>query len=136
MLDGEKTDSTTIFQRRMAIGCKFLIYRKRRLLCCPSLTSFSRHDTHSNDLLNDSAYISTTTIGIGDFFLEPEVITGRDLIIFPPLILIGYVFFSAFLGKLAELVAQHDDVPGQTLQDRLAATKFLRCHCRRRGPPN
>jgi Ion channel len=85
--------------------------------------------------VNDSAYISTTTIGLGDFYLEPEVITGRDLLSFPLVILIGFVFFSAFLGKIGELFAKTDELPGQTLQDRLAATKIFRC-CRRRNPPS
>ncbi|KAL7557515.1 hypothetical protein ACA910_005269 [Epithemia clementina (nom. ined.)] len=50
------------------------------------------------------AYISTTTVGLGDFFLEPEVIVGIDLLYFPLLILMGFTFLSAFLGKLSALV--------------------------------
>lgn len=58
--------------------------------------------------LNDGywfAYISTTTIGLGDIFLEPEVIVARDLLVFPFSFLVGFTFLSAFLGKLAEAMS-------------------------------
>jgi hypothetical protein len=42
----------------------------------------------------------TWQVGLGDIFLEPEVMEGKDLFIFPPLFLTGFVFFSAFLGRL------------------------------------
>lgn len=48
------------------------------------------------------AYISTTTVGLGDFFLEPEVVTGMDLLTYPLMFLIGFTLLSAFLGKFAE----------------------------------
>jgi hypothetical protein len=48
------------------------------------------------------SYISTTTVGLGDIFLEPEVIQARDLVTFPLLFLVGFVFLSSFLGKFAE----------------------------------
>ena len=48
------------------------------------------------------AYISTTTVGLGDFYLEPEVILPHDLIVFPLLFLNGFVYFAAFLSKFAE----------------------------------
>ena len=50
------------------------------------------------------AYISTTTVGLGDVFLEPEVIRGEDLVVFPLLFLVGFVYFAAFLAKFAELL--------------------------------
>jgi hypothetical protein len=48
------------------------------------------------------SFISTTTVGLGDIFLEPEVIQARDLVTFPLLFLVGFVFLSSFLGKFAE----------------------------------
>jgi hypothetical protein len=48
------------------------------------------------------SFISTTTVGLGDIFLEPEVIQTRDLVTFPLLFLVGFVFLSSFLGKFAE----------------------------------
>jgi hypothetical protein len=48
------------------------------------------------------SFISTTTVGLGDIYLEPEVIQARDLVTFPLLFLVGFVFLSSFLGKFAE----------------------------------
>jgi hypothetical protein len=46
------------------------------------------------------AYISTTTVGFGDFYLDPEVLIVGDLFRWPLLFLIGFSFLSSFLGKL------------------------------------
>mmetsp|Transcript_8521 Transcript_8521/g.23576 ORF Transcript_8521/g.23576 Transcript_8521/m.23576 type:complete len:564 (-) Transcript_8521:23-1714(-) len=51
------------------------------------------------------SFISTTTVGLGDIFLEPEGITGSDVVIFPFMFLIGFTFLSAFLGKFAEFLS-------------------------------
>jgi hypothetical protein len=48
------------------------------------------------------SFISTTTVGLGDIFLEPEVIQARDLVTFPLLFLVGFVLLSSFLGKFSE----------------------------------
>jgi hypothetical protein len=50
------------------------------------------------------SYISTTSVGLGDIYLEPEVIVGQDLIVFPLLFLTGFTLLSAFLGKFAEAI--------------------------------
>lgn len=67
------------------------------------------------------AFISTTTVGFGDVYLEPEVIVGGDLLVFPLLLLFGFVYLSAFLGKLADwhkaLVGENkDSIVGSVLQ--------------------
>jgi hypothetical protein len=49
------------------------------------------------------SYISSTTIGLGDIFLEPEVILTEDLVTFPLLFLVSFVFLSSFFSKLAEM---------------------------------
>jgi hypothetical protein len=49
------------------------------------------------------SFISTTTVGLGDIYLEPEVIQARDLVTFPLLFLVGFVFLSSFLGKFADM---------------------------------
>jgi hypothetical protein len=51
------------------------------------------------------AYISTTTVGLGDYYLDPEVLTSDDLIAWPLLFLVGFCFLSAFLGRLSELLS-------------------------------
>ena len=72
---------------------------------------------------------------MGDIFLEPEVMEVKDLFIFPPLFLTGFVFFSAFLGRLvlalgangSALKALADRVsdvrPTGGLLDRLGVTR-------------
>jgi hypothetical protein len=59
------------------------------------------------------SYISTTTVGLGDIFLEPDTIQSRDLIIFPLLFLVGFVFLASFLGKFAELALQKRKMGGR-----------------------
>lgn len=49
-------------------------------------------------------YISSTTVGLGDIFLEPEVFLYRDLVTFPLLFLVAFVLVAAFLSKFAELI--------------------------------
>ena len=64
--------------------------------------------------MNDSywfAYVSTTTVGLGDFFLEPGGIIGADLAYFPLLFLFGLMMLASFFGKFSEvivLVARRD----------------------------
>lgn len=50
------------------------------------------------------SYISSTTVGLGDIYLEPEGLLYRDLISFSLLLLVGFVLVSAFLGKLDLMV--------------------------------
>ena len=50
------------------------------------------------------SYISSTSIGFGDIFLEPEVLLAQDLITFPLLFLVSFVFVAAFLGKFSDSV--------------------------------
>jgi len=44
-------------------------------------------------------------VGLGDFFLEPEVFLFRDLLSFPLLFLVGFTLASAFLQKFSELIS-------------------------------
>mmetsp|Transcript_12849 Transcript_12849/g.35573 ORF Transcript_12849/g.35573 Transcript_12849/m.35573 type:complete len:532 (+) Transcript_12849:76-1671(+) len=53
------------------------------------------------------SYISTTTVGLGDFFLEPEVMVGIDLLYMPLMYLFGFTLLSAFLTKLATFLTDH-----------------------------
>ena len=48
------------------------------------------------------SYISITTVGFGDIYLEPEVLRLPDCFSFPTVMLAGFVFLAAFLGKLFE----------------------------------
>lgn len=55
------------------------------------------------------AYISTTTVGLGDFYLDPEVLIWGDLIVFPLLFLFGFVLLGMFLTKLSDLLFTASD---------------------------
>jgi hypothetical protein len=72
------------------------------------------------------AYISTTTVGLGDFFLQPEVLFVADVLNFSLLFLVGFVFASSFLGKLGGVI--YSVLPQQkedSLEDRLKRTNFF-----------
>lgn len=51
------------------------------------------------------AYISTTTVGLGDFYPVPEVIFISDLLIYSLTYLFGFVLLSTFLTELGNLLA-------------------------------
>ena len=71
------------------------------------------------------AYISTTTVGLGDFFLQPEVIFVDDLLTFTLMFLTGFVFLSTFLGKLHDLASAHFPDHGSKLRKRLDKSNFF-----------
>jgi hypothetical protein len=66
------------------------------------------------------SYVSTTTIGFGDFYVAPEVLVVSDLFLYPIILLVGFIFFSAFLGRLAELLSAPSQAYGRSLVDQLA----------------
>lgn len=73
------------------------------------------------------AFISTSTIGLGDYYLQPELIFASDTLKYSVLFLVGFVFLSTFFGKIAEclnllLPKKHNSLPA-----RLAATRVLAC---------
>jgi len=65
------------------------------------------------------AYISTTTVGLGDFILLPDVLVTDDIVIWPLSFLIGFVFFAAFLGKIATMITNPLQAQGIDLVKRL-----------------
>jgi len=66
------------------------------------------------------AYISTTTVGLGDYILLPDVLTTGDIVIWPLAFLIGFVFFAAFLEKiLTTMIANSLQGKGIGLVERL-----------------
>ncbi|CAB9524063.1 channel subfamily K member 2 [Seminavis robusta] len=50
------------------------------------------------------AFISTTTVGFGDYYLAPEVMEVSDLFTYPVMFLLGFSLLAAFLSKLSQLV--------------------------------
>ena len=73
------------------------------------------------------AYISTSTIGLGDYFLQPEVMFGSDALRFSITFLVGFIFLATFFGKIVESVGRY--VPGINgdLEARLKVTPVITC---------
>jgi hypothetical protein len=66
------------------------------------------------------AYITTTTVGLGDYYLEHAAVVGTDLIVWPLLILFGFVLLSSFLNKMGELFASFVPAEQSTFAEALA----------------
>jgi hypothetical protein len=72
------------------------------------------------------AFITTTTVGLGDFYLEHEVLLRRDLIAFSLIILVGFIFLANFLVKLTDLLLElFPWVKASNYQERLQETPLL-----------
>ena len=66
------------------------------------------------------SYISITTVGFGDYFLQPEVIEISDCILFPIIFLLGFSVLASFLTKLSNLIQlPFRDGPSLTEQFRI-----------------
>ena len=80
------------------------------------------------------AFITTTTVGLGDFFYEHQVLLRRDLISFSLVILVGFIFLANFLVKLTDLLTALLHWSGATdLDTRLQETSLVWCTKRRRS---
>lgn len=66
------------------------------------------------------AYISTTTVGLGDFFLFPEIMFYEDVFRFSILFLTSFVFMSTFLNGFVQALASLRADPSATLRNRIA----------------
>ena len=73
------------------------------------------------------AYISTSTIGLGDYYFNPEVIFGGDALKFSFLFLIGFLFLSTFFQKIAEAVGALLPKKESSLPARLKTTRMFAC---------
>jgi hypothetical protein len=77
-------------------------------------------------------FISSTTVGLGDYFLQPEVMFLEDVFRFALLFLTGFVFFSTFLSSLSEFLVTRCPGPsaGEKLEERLKRTYLIRMDSR------
>lgn len=50
------------------------------------------------------AYISSLTVGLGDFYLQPEGMFVSDVFSWSSAMLTGFVLMSTFLGKVGDLI--------------------------------
>jgi hypothetical protein len=86
-----------------------------------------RWDAYDNVTKGESmwfAFISSTTVGLGDFFLPPEVIFLGDVFRFAFLFLTGFVLFSAFVNSFGVLVLAVLG-KGKSLEERVNKTNML-----------
>mmetsp|Transcript_21324 Transcript_21324/g.35261 ORF Transcript_21324/g.35261 Transcript_21324/m.35261 type:complete len:632 (+) Transcript_21324:75-1970(+) len=74
------------------------------------------------------AFISTTTVGLGDVYLDPEVVVSQDLLVFSLLFLIGFIFLASFLGTLGGFLRKLEHVGGSSFQQNLEKTTFCCGH--------
>jgi hypothetical protein len=72
------------------------------------------------------AFISTTTVGLGDYYLPPGILFVADLLMFTLLFLFGFVLLSAFLGEFAGLVGEYFPDAGTKLRTRLETARRRR----------
>lgn len=73
------------------------------------------------------AYISTSTIGLGDYYLQPEVMFPSDALKFSVSFLVGFVFLSTFIGKIVETVNSILPTRENSLENVLRSTRVLAC---------
>jgi len=71
------------------------------------------------------AFISTSTIGLGDYFLQPEVMFASDALTFSILFLIGFVLLSTFLKKLGDLLFAMLPKRQNSLKTRLKESNLI-----------
>jgi hypothetical protein len=69
------------------------------------------------------SYISTTTVGFGDYYLQPDVILRQDLITFPLMFLTGFVLLANFFVKLTELLTSLVPTHRRSLEEILIESK-------------
>jgi hypothetical protein len=71
-------------------------------------------------------FISSTTVGLGDYWLQPEVMFLEDVFRFSLLFLTGFVFTSAFLNSFGGFMSEMAPRSAhETLEERLKHTNML-----------
>jgi len=71
------------------------------------------------------AFISTSTIGLGDYFLQPEVMFASDALWFSSVFLIGFALLSTFLKEIGELLYSVLPKRDSSLETRLKRTNIF-----------
>jgi hypothetical protein len=71
------------------------------------------------------SYISLLSVGLGDYFLEPEVFFYQDVAIWSFMFLTGFTFLSTFLDKIAILSEGYFPDSGDALKERIRNTNLV-----------
>ena len=71
------------------------------------------------------AYISTLTVGLGDFYLQPEGMFVADVFSWSSIMLSGFVLVSTFLGKIGDLVMSWMPAESESFGEYLKRTDFV-----------
>lgn len=71
------------------------------------------------------AYLTTTTVGLGDYYFQPEVIFMADTFSFAFIVLAAFVFFAAFLTRLSDFVLGEFPDTGEIFKIRLEETTLM-----------
>jgi hypothetical protein len=133
------------------LGCIFwgFCYYAWMLVIADTTQKWKKARLDENMLFSEAywfSYISTTTVGtferlfvqvscnivthptspvdagLGDYFLEHEVILRQDLVVFPLLFLAGFVLLANFFVKLTEVIGNLIPSNRPTLEQTLAET--------------
>lgn len=108
-------------------GCCYYAW----MLCIAAYTRSWKAERLDVDMEFSEAYwfsfISTTTVGLGDYILEQEVILRKDLFSFPLMFLAGFVLLSNFSVKLTDVLNNLFPSPRKSLKDRLANSNVPWC---------
>ena len=70
-------------------------------------------------------YVSITTVGFGDHYIQHETFEARDLFYIPVMFLIGFVVLANFLWKFSDFLAACTPHKGPSLETILEETRTL-----------
>jgi hypothetical protein len=71
------------------------------------------------------SYISLLTVGLGDFYVDPEYMFFSDLFIWMFVFLIGFTFLSSFLNQMGDLFKAYFPDGGEHMKERLRNTNIV-----------
>lgn len=75
------------------------------------------------------AYITTSTVGLGDYFLQPAYMSVNDVFRFAMTCLLCFVFFATLLGQFAALLSGLLPDAVDKLRHRVASTNLTDTEC-------